>query len=197
MNCDENFLNTNWYFDYMLVQEVIRGNTKAWNRLYCDNYTVVYYYVKRIRNERLISHCEVKDVVDEAFYRCYLKLHTYMGKSKFSTWVCGFCRYILLKLYHKDRLQNKYLTDIFMHQSIYAYISPEDIVIKNERNFCIWTAFYSLSYKHQILIKCYILDEIKPVQLKTFIRLNAKDRKEELFVAIQTLRRRFIALYGI
>ena len=196
MNYSKEFFKPEWYSDYLLVQEVLDGDIKVWNGLYQYTYPYVYYYVNRIHNKWGISYDEIQDIVSEAFKRCYLKLYTYMGKSKFSTWVCGFCRYVLLEYYHKRRLKNKYIVDVFnVLQSSNIYRNPEEFVIENERNWCLWTAYKSLAFQHQILLKCYVLNEIEPNQAKKITRLNAKDRENELIVAKNTLRNRFLALY--
>ncbi len=197
MNYSGELFIQEWYSDYLLVQEVLDGNIKVWNRLYQSTYPYVYYYVNRIHNKWYISYDEIPDVVSEAFHRCYLKLNTYMGKSKFSTWVCGFCRYILLEYYHKRRLHNKYIVDVFnVLQSSNICRNPEQFVIEKERNLCLWTAYNSLTFQHQILLKCYVLNEIKPNQAKRMTKLNAKDSKDELIAAKNTLRNRFLALYS-
>ncbi len=195
-NYSTEFLKPEWYSDYLLVQEVLDGNIKIWNRLYRNSYPLVYNYVNRNRNRWLISHDETKDVVSEAFKRCYFKLSSYNGKSKFSTWVCGFCRYILLNYYHKYRLQNKYIVDIFnTSQLSNIYGNPEKFVIEKERNLCLWTAYNSLTFKHRMLLDCYIFNEIKPNQVKKILRLNFKDINNELTIAINALRNRFLSLY--
>lgn len=197
MNYSREFFIQEWYSDYLLVQEVLDGNIKVWNKLYQSTYPYVYYYVNRIYNKWYISYDEIHDVVSEAFQRCYLKLNTYIGKSKFSTWVCGFCRYILLEYYHKRRLHNKYIVDVFnVLQSSNICRNPEQFVIEKERNLCLWTAYSSLTFQHQVLLKCYVLNEIKPNQAKRITKLNAEGSKDELIVAKNILRNRFLALYS-
>ncbi len=185
-----------WYCDYLLVQSILDGNTHIWDILYRKTYPIVYCYTRRIHAKWHISEDQVADVADETFTRCFAKLNTYMGKSKFSTWACGFTRYILLKRYHKYTMYNKYAFSIYSaSHTIRCTSNPENAVIIKERNICIWTAFRSLTIKHQALLKYYVLKEINAKQVKAITKLSAGKRKEELAVAVSTLRNRYLALY--
>lgn len=185
-----------WHSDYLAVQEILDGNMQTWDRLYRNTYPIVYNYVKRIHAGWHISYDQINDVTNEAFKRCFINLDTFLGNSKFSTWVCGFCRYILLSYYHKFRMQNKYAYDIYnKSQTYHESKNPEIYVIQKERNQCLWSAFNSLSPLHQLLLRTYILNETKPSQLNKIIKLLPSERTEELDIAIQTLRNRFLALY--
>ena len=73
--------------------------------------------------------------------------------------------------------------------------NPEQYVIEKERNLCLWSAYYSLTLQHRALLECYVLNEIKPSQAKKITKLNAKDSQDELILAKNTLRSRFLALY--
>ncbi|MFR5876593.1 MAG: RNA polymerase sigma factor [Eubacterium sp.] len=188
--------NSEWHKDYLLVQKVLTGDNNAWNRLYKKVYPIVYGYVAKRRTKWFISYDEIDDVVNEAFKRCYKKLNIYNGKSKFSTWVCGFCRYILLENLRKH---NKYNKSQYIMRTSFELQSkqydPENALIVKELNTCIWTAFSSLSLQHRLLLQCYILEEISVSQLKKQINLNSDERQQELDVAILTLRNRFLAIY--
>lgn len=103
---------------------------QTWDRLYRNTYPIVYNYVKRIHAGWHISYDQINDVTNEAFKRCFINLDTFLGNSKFSTWVCGFCRYILLSYYHKFRMQNKYVHNIYgKTQSYHERENPEIYVI--------------------------------------------------------------------
>lgn len=71
-----------------------------------------------------------------------------------------------------------------------------DIIIKKERDMCIGLAFASLSLRHRLLLRCYVLREITPRQIIKRTRMvYYPARQKELAVAVQTLCNRYLALY--
>ena len=62
--------------------------------LYNEAYPIVYNYVNRISIKDYIGNSMIDDIVSESFERCYNKLEVFKGRSKFSTWVCAFSRYV-------------------------------------------------------------------------------------------------------
>lgn len=181
----------------MLAQKALGGNTEAWDRLYKGTYTTVCRYVRRIYIKQYIEYDQLVDIISESFARCYKNLNSYLGLSRFSTWVCGFARYVLLEHYYKYVRRQKTIHYISISSEIYRTAStPESIIIKREQDMCIRTAFYSLSLRHRMLLRCYVLREISPkhIMYKTGMPYH-KTRKEELDDAIRILRRRYLALY--
>ena len=92
-----------WKEDYIKVQEYLKGNTESWDMLYNEAYPIVYNYVNRISIKDYIGNSMIDDIVSESFERCYNKLEVFKGRSKFSTWVCAFSRYVLLSQYRKNK----------------------------------------------------------------------------------------------
>ena len=95
-----------WKEDYIKVQEYLKGNTESWDMLYNEAYPIVYNYVNRISIKDYIGNSMIDDIVSESFERCYNKLEVFKGRSKFSTWVCAFSRYVLLSQYSKEKTRN-------------------------------------------------------------------------------------------
>lgn len=189
-------INSQWRIDYLLVQETLNGNVQSWDTLYSYTYPIAYNYVKKRHIKRGFEFEQIEDIVGEAFKRCYGKLDSFRGGCRFSTWVCGFCRYIMLECNYKCARHKKYETELVrMTQPSYAKCNPENIAIRNERDLCLWTAFDSLSSKHRMLLQYYVLNEVKFNQINKYLKMNYNQRIEELAVAMRTLRRRFIHLY--
>lgn len=130
-----------WKEDYIKVQEYLKGNTESWDMLYNEAYPIVYNYVNRISIKDYIGNSMIDDIVSESFERCYNKLEVFKGRSKFSTWVCAFSRYVLLSQYSKEKTRNILNNKLKYISSIVSEIeSPELIVIKKEQYRCLNTA---------------------------------------------------------
>lgn len=187
--------NLDWEKDYMLVQKSLSGNTDAWKTLYEKAYPIVSGYVRRISIKQYLPYDQMEDIVSEAFERSYRKRASYTSRCKFSTWVCGFSRYILLhKYYHFFIEQTKYSLYFASLPSMEEHL-PENYIIKQEQYFCIRVAFKSLCPLHQLLISCYILQEIQPKEVIRITNLKASARKAILQIALHTLRNRYLSLY--
>ncbi len=185
-----------WKEDYIKVQEYLKGNIESWEVLYNEAYPIVYNYVNRISIKDYIGNNMIDDIVSESFKRCCNKLEVFEGRSKFSTWVCAFSRYVLLSQYSRAKTRNilnsrfKYISSVVSEIGL-----PELIVIKKEQYRCLHIAFKALSSKHKLLIKCYILKIIPPNTVIKRTHLKYSDRMLELKIAINVLRRYYLFLY--
>lgn len=185
-----------WKEDYIKVQEYLKGNIESWEMLYNEAYPIVYNYVNRISIKDYVGNNMIDDIVSESFKRCYNKLEVFEGRSKFSTWVCAFSRYVLLSQYSRVKTRNilnsrfKYISSVVSEIGL-----PELIVIKKEQYRCLHIAFKALSPEHKLLIKCYILKIIPPNTVIKRTHLKYSDRMMELQIAINVLRRYYLFLY--
>lgn len=185
-----------WNEDYIKVQEHLKGNIESWEILYNEAYPIVYNYVNRISIKEYIGSNMLDDIVSESFTRCYNKLEIFEGRSKFSTWVCAFSRYVLLSQYSRAKTRNILNSRLKYISSLVSEIgSPEFVVIKKEQYRCLHIAFKALSPKHKLLIKCYILKIIPPNIVIKRTHLKYSDRMMELQLAVNILRRYYLFLY--
>lgn len=188
-------LEPEWSNDYDLAQEASKGNADAWNKLYNKAYPVVFGYARRYCAAGGLGHIEPEDITMESFEKCYYRLAAFEGRSKFSTWVCAFCRYTFLqKLYQFNERRSRIPDREVVWNSLYMNSTPERIVSANERSRCI-SAFDSLSPNHRLLLECYVLKEKTPSQVIRMTKLRGPARKAELELAIRTMRNRYMALY--
>lgn len=74
--------------------------------------------------------------------------------------------------------------------------SPIWHIEESERDRFVWMAYDSLSYEHQKMLDCYVLNEITPTEAGILTGLGRNKRKEELEIAVDVLRRRFLSLYN-
>lgn len=181
--------------DYNLAQSALLGNTYAWNTLYNNAYDIVCgYIVKHCRNTPA-QRGFAEDIINEAFKRGYAHLNRYQGKSRFSTWVCGIAKNIILEN-NRETYKNIELINRIQHSFLYSeYMDPEYIAMQNEKYFCIWRAFYSLSEKHQALIQCIVLMDMPQSKAAKQAGLSLPECIYEYHNALECFRRKFFYMY--
>lgn len=186
-----------WEKDYMLIKESLNGNESAWDALYRKTYPLIRNYIRKISLSEYIRNNLADDIANEAFERCYKKRAIFEARSSFSTWVCGFARYIMLehgRLYKTCYIYNCNIE--YYLPSAYEINSPELIAIKREQYKCLSIAFSMLSSYRRLLIMCYILGYIKPKKVIELTKIKKYcDRMCELQIALDIMRRYYLFLY--
>jgi RNA polymerase sigma-70 factor, ECF subfamily len=75
--------------DKKLVNQLLRGNEKAFDRFFEDNFARLY----RFALMRLSDDPEAaRDIVQVTLTKAMQKLHTYRAESALFTWLCAICR---------------------------------------------------------------------------------------------------------
>ncbi len=123
---------------------------------------------------------------------------TFQGRSRFSTWVCGFVRYVSLEsIRKKHALRNRLQRYIRVNPPYSRFFDPETWLLKKERDTCLWGAFYSLSARHRALIARFVLKWDAAPRAGRETGPRRADIKNELDVALAILRRCFSAAYRV
>ena len=138
----------------------------------------------------------VDDVLAETYERCYFDRKFFRGDCRFTTWVCAYARYVMLNMMSKSTRYQKHIDKYRTEDIADCYDSPLWHLERGERDRFIWMAYDSLNYSHQRLLDCYVLDEITIQEAGELTGLNRFQRKAELEIAVDVLRKRFIFLYN-
>ena len=164
--------------DYEQVQDILHGAEEIWGQLYKNAYKKVRSCVRRSDWRCLLLSQDYDDITDEAFTRCYEHLERYRGESCFSTWVCGYAKNITRDRCSRQltRLKNRgHLEDLAKNQIVAR--DPYFVLLRYERDACLWRAFFSLNGKDQEIVRRRVLED-------DALRFIAKDlnltRKEVL-----------------
>lgn len=192
---NETFTNDAWYADYVEVQRSLTDE-RAWEGLYYNSCKYVRNYVsKRFRSEFMGSNT-VDDALAETYERCYFDREFFNGGCRFTTWVCAYARYVMLNMMSKSTRYQKHIDKYRTEDIADCYDSQLWHLERGERDRFIWMAYDSLNYSHQRLLDCYVLDEITIQEAGELTGLNRFQRKTELEIAVDVLRKRFISLYN-
>jgi len=79
--------------DEQLVQQVLRGETRAFEALVLRHQQPLFHYLGRMG----LQQAETEDLAQEAFLRAYRRLHHFdPGRARFSTWLYTIARRLAL-----------------------------------------------------------------------------------------------------
>lgn len=168
----------------------------AWDMLYERSYNTVCRYVAKRRRNVADWWDFSEDVVSEAYERAFRRLNRFSGKSKFSTWICGFAKNILL-----EKGRGLYRDAELIRRVGYLYLyseclNPEHIAIISERNYYLWHAFYSLPMRQQLLIQYIVLMGMSQRKAAKQMRMSLSESMWEYNSAIENLRNTFVFMYS-
>ena len=152
--------------DYNLAMLALAGDTDAWNQLHSRANKILCGYTRKYLQSHPLEDISYEDIISEAYSRVYKKLSTYDGRSRFSTWICGFVAYIVLEERNRYRRRKQiYHEYIYLQASFYSR-DPCDIIIETELYRSVWDALERLQP-----LEAYILEN-RVIHMQTFSELS-------------------------
>lgn len=183
-------------YDWMQVQRILNGEDDCWDLLYNAAYNAVLRCVVRADHKKRFEYYEYRDIVDEAFYLCYAQLERYRGWSKFSGWVSGYAKNITRNRCTRESTRRKHAYSQ-REKSIRQMESndPESILIRQERNACLWKAFFEMNSMDQAILSGRILEGKSFAAIGRELHLSRKETLQRYGVAVNCLRKAFARYY--
>ncbi len=163
---------------------------KAWEKLWEKTH------------EKIKEHALIRDrrygaeAVSRAFLVAQCRIDGYRGEGTFAGWIWGIVKLQLKKIYAENE-RNRRLKERMAASYVYdGQDNPLDIVIRKERNNCIWRAFGALSDRQQMLVECCVLGKmgIKAASARTGVHWT--EGKREYNHALEIMKLRFVCLYS-
>lgn len=159
----------------------------------------VLLYAKKFCNHFGLFAEDAFDIVSEAFFKCFNKIEQFRRGCLFSGRVCGFVRNIAFK--YSDRAyaaarRTEKLKSTF--EEVDTLKNPERVYLWWELCARLWTAYYSLSPLHKIVLQHRGLNEITKTEMRR--RISAAhgkrfavrvDEETKYEIALSVLRARF------
>lgn len=183
--------------DYEQVQEILHGAEDLWEQLYRNAYPIVRSFAWQSDWKRLLLSQDYDDIVDEAFARCYEHLERYRGESRFSTWVCGYVKNIVRDRCSRQqtRLRNKgHLEDLARNQM--AACDPYFVLLRCERDNCLWHAFYDLDKVDQEIVIRRVFEDDAPRLIAKDLNMTRKEVLHRFEHAKVTMRQLYLYYYN-
>ena len=136
------------------LEETIRQSTPGDPLLYEALMVDYYNFIYRLTNSILGDPCEAEDAAQETFIKAATHMGDYQIGTKIKSWLAkiaiNICRDKLRKLKTRRRLQD--VLKFLSWQTIQRSLTPEEIVIGNERLKIIHDVIEGLDEKHRLPI---------------------------------------------
>ena len=183
--------------DYQLAYDALHGDQAAWNTLYLEAFDFVVNAAKRFDEQHFFAACDYADIAGEAFSKCYEHLERYQGLSRFQGWVFGYAKNIMRSRRRAQltaRRNRSLLENMASSQS--RHLDPLYLLIRLERDQCLWTAFYQLPLSEQVILYRRVFFNTPPRELAKEFQLTRKQVLQHYESALFKLRWNYLHLYS-
>ncbi|MDP4549664.1 RNA polymerase sigma factor SigY [Alkalihalobacillus macyae] len=93
--------------EIQLIQQAQAGDDQAFTQLFQSYYAFLYRYLLKLTLNEETSD----DLAQETMMKCYLKLSSYKGESKFSTWVISIASRLYIDMLRKQKREKKWVDE--------------------------------------------------------------------------------------
>lgn len=166
------------------LKRVIDGDSEAFS-YFVDTYQhMAFTLAFRIVQNRE----EAEDIVQEAFVKCFHKLHCFKGDSKFSTWLYRIVYHRALDAIRKQKRSiDTQEIDLEYFDSISQVSSVLDQMMEEQAKEVIKTAIQTLNEKQQTIITLYYYDCLSLKEIAEVIAISVAAVKVHLHRARKKL----------
>jgi len=162
---------------------VLKGDSSAYRFLVEKNKKIVYSIALRILN----NEEDARDAAQESFITAYQQLHTFKGKSKFSTWLCTITYRICLSKLKINSEDNAIKSGLVENYSANIH-TPHKQLTEKENAIIIKDAIQSLPETDALLVTLYYFNENSISEIEEITGLTASNIKIKLFRARKILK---------
>ena len=177
-----------------LIAECIAGNEDAIEMLVREYETGVF----RLALSLLGDQAEANEVMQETFLSALRALPTYVEKKSLKAWLytiaLNHSRSHLRKRKILERLRST-LTTIFRVESE-KQISPEEVVIQNEKEAALWRSLNQLDERHRIVVILRYFHELPVTEISEILSVNEGTIHSRLHNAREKLRDSLNHIHG-
>jgi RNA polymerase sigma-70 factor (ECF subfamily) len=162
---------------------VLKGDHSAYRFLVEKNKKIVYSIALRILN----NTADAEDAAQESFIKAYHQLHTFKGKSKFSTWLCTITYRICLAKLKTNSLGYNAIDGELAENYSDEMKGPYKELTEKEKTTMIKEAIQKLPKIDALLITLYYFNENSINEIEEITGLTASNIKIKLFRARKIL----------
>jgi len=173
--------------DKVLIDQTLQGNTEAFGEL-------VRKYQDRLYNAILpIAGCptETEDIVQEAFYRAFVKLKEFRQGCAFYTWLYRIAANLAISyLRHREKVMS---LDVRCEHGACEPIDqselPEDELMREERGPLITAAFAQLSEDYRTILVLRAIERFDYATIAATLRVKIGTVRSRLHRARMQMRK--------
>jgi len=162
---------------------VLKGDSSAYRFLVEGNKKIVYSIALRILNNTE----DAEDATQESFIKAYHQLHTFKGKSKFSTWLCTIAYRICLSKLKTNSFENNGIDGELAESYPGNMNTPYEELTEKEQTMLVKEAIEKLPKIDTLLITLYYFNENSINEIEEITGLTASNIKIKLFRARKIL----------
>ncbi len=146
--------NPLWEQDYALVQKTLSGDETAWKTLADSAGKKVLNVVIKTDIYHLLSREEQKDLAAEALLRCFERRALFDKRCRFSSWVCGYARFVTINFCKKRLTQLKQQSHFenLAKAQMYVRSNPLTVLMAKERQSCVWLVLNALPARERMVV---------------------------------------------
>lgn len=172
------------HHDQIYIDKVLKGDHAAFAFL-VDKYKYMAYTIalKIMDNE-----ANAEDIAQESFIKAYHQLHTFEGKSKFSTWLYTIVYRTALSKQQENTLETYAMTDEIAENYAPDSFTPqiETMEVAEQQKY-VHEAIQRLPKIEALLVTLYYLEENSVKEIQEITGLTAENIKIRLFRARKKL----------
>lgn len=163
--------------DYKNADLLLKGDKEAARALFKPAYETVRRFAYRLVEEDKIRAADADDLIAETMRRCFERISTYNGKSKFSVWAAGIAKNVVLELSRKNK-PDELVGDEMLDTVIFGK-DPLSIVLEKEKRQILKNAKKSLPDEYRDVIQLRFNNEWTIKRIADFLG-KSEDATESL-----------------
>lgn len=167
-----------------LINNVLNGDSSAYRILVNQNKTMVYSIALRI----LSNKQDAEDAAQESFIKAFGQLHTFEGKSRFSTWIYTITYRICVSRLKKKSLEIDTIDNEIIENYVESASNPYHTLSEKESRIFIKECIEKLPKLDSLLVTLYYFNENSISEIEEITGLTASNIKIKLFRARKVLQ---------
>jgi len=178
------------------LDETIRKSSPGDPLVYEALMVEYFNFIFRLTNSILLEPCEADDATQETFIQAATHLADYQAGTNIKSWLAKIaintCRDKLRRMKTRNRLLD--VLKIISWQSVHAAQTPEETVVRNERQRTIQNVIEELDEKHRLPILLRYVQGMTIQEIAQALDVNEGTVHSRLHYAHLKLRERLKAL---
>ena len=176
--------------DFSLIKRILAGDDDSFARLMTYYKTKVFIFGKSFfKNET-----DAEDFVQEVFIKVYTHLHSFKGKSQFSTWLMRIAYTTAINSVNRRKEYLPLSDELIIADQM--NISPEEQQIRKITKLAIKEAINELPEKYAICIDMYFSYDIPYAEISEMTGYPLNTIKSHIFRAKKILKDKLEELHA-
>ena len=176
--------------DFSLIKRILAGDDDSFARLMTYYKTKVFIFGKSFfKNET-----DAEDFVQEVFIKVYTHLHSFKGKSQFSTWLMRIAYTTAINSFNRRKEYLPLSDELIIADQM--NISPEEQQIRKITKLAIKEAINELPEKYAVCIDMYFSYDIPYAEISEMTGYPLNTIKSHIFRAKKILKDKLEELHA-